>query len=113
MWYIMKGYHYDAKKVSIADIIKEERGNFSIIICQRESGYDKMTPTFLISHGNEMDEELGATRYTQDTGNGYKRRGWLLRIENIIYVDKDGVITHTVNDIGLDVDEERTPWVCK
>jgi hypothetical protein len=112
MWYIMRGYHYDVKKASIAELIEEERGNFSIIVCERETSAGKMSPIFLISHGDCMDTKLGSTQYTQDTGNGYKNKGWMMTIQNVIYVNEDGIIANKLNNEGMD-GAKRSPWVCK
>lgn len=83
----------------------------TIIVAQRERGYDKFSKIFIHGCAGDYDVTLGeSSSYTQDTGNGYACVGYELKIENIIQVAKDGTIT-SENDIGLN--EKRRLWVMK
>jgi hypothetical protein len=113
MIYIMRGYHYDKAKVTIEDIIAEERRDFSIVVGQREVGYNKFVPVFVVSSGDCVPAAPYRTEYTQDTGLGYKNKGKEFIIENVIYVNKDGVIAKKVNSVGMTPTEKRSPWVFK
>jgi hypothetical protein len=112
MLYIMVAHHYDKKLNSVADIMEEEGGQFdyTIVVGQREFGYKRYVPCFVIS-GGDMNLGLGHTQYTQDTGLGYKNKGNTFIVENTIYV-KDGIISLKQNNIGLD-DGRRSTWVFK
>ena len=113
MLYIMRGYHFDETRVTVEDIIKETGGDFSIIVGQREYGYDKYASVFVIGSGDETDMKLGSYKYTQDTGMGHQNRGKEFIVDNVIYVNKDGVIDKHINDIGTKAGEKRAPWVFK
>lgn len=111
MLVIMCAYHYPKKRVSIEDIIAEEKGDVTIIAARREVSWDKETPLFIITSGKD-EVALGTHRYTQDTGMGYTNKNKLITVENVIYVNKDGIIAHKLNNVGMD-GEKRSPWVFK
>lgn len=43
---------------------------------------------------------------------GYTNKNKLITVENVIYVNKDGIIAHKLNNVGMD-GEKRSPWVFK
>lgn len=53
MLVIMCAYHYPKKRVSIEDIIAEEKGDVTIIAARREVSWDKETPLFIITSGKD------------------------------------------------------------
>jgi hypothetical protein len=115
MLYMMVAHHYNAKRNSVAEIMKEEgeRDEYSIVVGRREVGYDSYTPCYVIGAGNESGLKLGDTEYTQDTGMGYKHKGKRFVVENVIYIKK-GIVCLKQNDIGLNSDDaRRSTWVFK
>lgn len=110
MNYIMFASHLDKKKISVESIIEAEQSPMTIIVAKRETGWNKFSPLFIVS-GEGTTMQLGSHEYTQDTGLGHKNKGKQLIVENVIKVDRSGVITKTINSIGLT--EKRSPWVFK
>ena len=113
MFYIMsaKNHITPTSKPNIEAIIEANNsGKLTIYVAQREYAFQKFSALFITSSGINTKDKACQTTYTQDTGNGYRNRGKLLTIENVIHV-KDGKIVHHENDIGLT--EKRSLWVCK
>lgn len=113
MFYIMyvKDHLTPTNKPNIEAIIEANNSsNVTIYVAQREYRFQKFAALFISSSGINTEDKACQTTYTQDTGNGYRNRGKLLTIENVIHV-KDGKIVYHENDIGLT--EKRSLWVCK
>jgi len=112
MFYIMNASAMTGPKaITVEEVIEHMGTDCTIIVGKREISYGKSSKVFIYGSGQGYDVKVGeVTRYTQDTGNGYKNKGYSLEIENIIEIDKDGNIT-AHNEI--DVDKKRRLWVMK
>ena len=116
MFYIMnaKNYLTPSAKPNLKAIIEspqfKDDETLTVYVARREYRFDKCVNLFITSCGHNMSDTIGATKYTQDTGNGYRNRGETLHIDNIIRISK-GVILSASNDIGRT--GRRPIWVCK
>jgi hypothetical protein len=115
-YYIMSASCLFNNKASTIDgIAKEWGGESTVLVAERETGYDKTSRLFIVGSGVGYEGPIDSrcpvrTRYTQDTGNGYSNKNKCLTIVNTITVT-DGLITDEGNGFG--VNEKRRVWVMK
>lgn len=114
-FYIMSAASlFNNKSVRIEDIDAKLVNKFStILVCTRRVG-DREISLF-VSGCSDGTENYGVeggdyVRYTQDTGNGHRCAGYVLKIENVVHMKGNQIITAD-NKIGLN--EKRKVWVMK
>ncbi len=115
MYYIMNASCLFGNKSATVEMMAETWSDSTILVCRRETGYDKSSRVFVSGAGMGYEDELAlgqtiSRRYTQDTGNGYTNTNKELVIENVISV-MNGKVVDSGNGIGIN--EKRRAWVMK
>jgi hypothetical protein len=94
MFYIMKAHHLttSGRKLGLAKVAREQ-GPCTIILATRHYGYGKAVKAIITGCAGDYGVKAGdQSKYTIDTGMGYKNQGERLDIEQVIQVDADGAM---------------------
>jgi hypothetical protein len=97
------------KSIKCEDITESSS---TILVCKRHTSdwNGKTSKIFVRGSGSDYGVKVGdVTTYTQDTGMGYKCKGYSLEVENVITVDINGNI---VSELPI-TSEKRRLWVMK
>ena len=105
---IMKASHLTSsgRKLGLKKICRDEP-NCTVLVVERNYGYDKSCPAFIIGCSNDYGVKRGDTAsYKIDTGMGYKGEGDM-KIMDVLHI-VDGAIKE-----GSTEHENAYTWVMK
>ena len=114
MFYIMNASCLFDEKPTTVEAIREEwkDSEQTVLVCLRETSPGSNVRIFVVGSGlgynvNVNDRFL----YTEDTGNGYRNKGKVLYVQNVIEIASDGTM-RSENANGM-FGEKRRVWVMK
>jgi hypothetical protein len=96
MYYIMRAAHLAStpRKQSIKVAIEYANPNTTVLVATRHYSWNKSSPVFILGSGRGYETAANPnSKYTVDTGNGYRFKGERLEIHNIIEVNEYGAIS--------------------
>ena len=107
-----KDHLTERAKARLPEVLTKVASNNSVVlVCERQNNRRTYTPIFVTGSGGWDSLKAGdSIPYTQDTGMGNTMVGYTLRIQNVIRVDNDGIIT---TDKPLEDTKARQVWVMK
>lgn len=115
LWYLMKAHHInDGQQASLQNIIDEQKGSaFTLYVTITEKGTQRFcSSSGLNKDGQQTGKEI---KWINDTGMGHRSPAYndeIMTIQNVIYINCDGVVINRENDVGMD-NKRRSTFVFK